>query len=1597
MGNRQQSRFLALVGNYDEYSKALEVAANAEDAGTLQYLKTMDSIETKLQQVKTAWTQLYSSMGLEKLFKGALDVTTKILQNFNKLGKANALMNLFTILKGAKTLINGVFQLANSQISKISEKIKNDLSKATHAKIVLEHEEADKVISNIGINLRNAVNLSSPAQPSARDTLLSKLSDIKNTDFYKGRATSNSLNQGIGQLDPNVIAGSNLASEKQLNLTADEIAEYQKLFKESGLEQIKTADGLIDALLKLSKASNSTSDAINKTPSALTKFKNLVVSHTTEIGSALSVLGSVITTAAMTIKDTSDSGAEWSKVASGGGNLLSAAGTGLTTFAMTANIPLALLTAAPQLISGIAQMIDGSIITTKERIEMLTNELEDLKNEAVIKKGTTNDLKSTLNELNELAEAQYDSAEASQAYKDKMNEIAEKYPELVKEYDSVGNAIIDATKMEQMLAESRIKTAKATADAAEGELKLKEEEKTRVEEAQALLEEPIIKKYTGSIVLNGGTDNLGIQDLESLYNQDIFKDLIYKDSFLGSSYYQLTDEGYQVLNNLISKITEEGIGNLSEIELQMAKSVGFIKDNNILSLGTLFTQADDMSYAQSDVALKDIKQEDIETGRIDIKQIIDSINSILNNLGEEYEGLSAESYFNISTESTPEEIIAAIEAFNQLVEGNLNETADGVSKYTEDLLKLRTSEKIAEKASLNFSKEQSEILTEYSSGFSTIVAEMVKNSLNEGVSLEDVDTETLNAERDKALEVIYSWLENADKETVSQFMDILDSEDTYKNKDSFISAIGPLIEGTDVELSNAIISYFEDSIKEPRERYISALEDYDTKNKDFYNFLFSSGGIYGLTTDYVDVLISFFKSVNSYGEQDLQLLAESLDNAGAVFFNSLMGLNDEVLTSIFPYIRNINWNDSESIQTAIDALKEYDKSNTEIDLSSRIDALENAKEALGFNLTIQIEEWKEELINSAEEVKNTISNLTDGMELEEAYKAFGSITAKEENANLSFDELFRFDTTLGKWIYTQEGFNKAMATAEEELRKKRQEAEDNLKLYQDNLDTELISKLTSENLQLFMEGGSLNNAVLGEILENYDKGFVSTLEKDLLAFDPKQGISLEDYLNDLLNKYAIYAQQVITLQNASTTQRLAYYAEALDFTKIGNGILSDSDIEVIRAAAEKVGANEKLFNMAIEGNLDALALIFGETFTSERRTATIQGSIDKYNTAINELLSGSNTILSDTTIELLNKKDYYSILIGKNGELLTENTTILGDAILDFYNSLKTEGEATLEAINAQALAMASKNLGLDKISSTQGLLSYELDLNSLNNFANAHGAYLDSFFNEEMNAINKGFADVLSIDSNTGSIKVLDFNAFVARLEDTFNIVIDKTSKEYLDAYSNYLEDKIASDSAIGQGVQNELQSIFDAGIGDKVVVPYLQSIVNNLKDFGFDVKEGYVEITGAEDIFGLIKRIQESGNQELLGNLAQLNDSLAELLNGYTSIISAGIEGSMDYEGAEKLQAFLGDKVNIQYVRTENGLKFTQQSVDEIYQELLKIDAISSNIILTGLVESAVDGNEQLNDIYYVLEKIDTLNKEISQAEPNTARENNLELNWR
>ena len=48
--------------NYERFSEIQEAAMNAEDASVLQYAKTLDSLETKLNQISNSFQQFYMSI-----------------------------------------------------------------------------------------------------------------------------------------------------------------------------------------------------------------------------------------------------------------------------------------------------------------------------------------------------------------------------------------------------------------------------------------------------------------------------------------------------------------------------------------------------------------------------------------------------------------------------------------------------------------------------------------------------------------------------------------------------------------------------------------------------------------------------------------------------------------------------------------------------------------------------------------------------------------------------------------------------------------------------------------------------------------------------------------------------------------------------------------------------------------------------------------------------------------------------------------------------------------------------------------------------------------------------------------------------------------------------------------------------------------------------------------------------------------------------------------------------------------------------------------------------------------------------------------------
>lgn len=86
-GNRQQSRFLALVSNVDLLKQNIAVAEDSEDTGTLQALKALDSVESKLEQLKVSYQQFYTTVGGETIWKGLLDGARGFVDYLNGLPK----------------------------------------------------------------------------------------------------------------------------------------------------------------------------------------------------------------------------------------------------------------------------------------------------------------------------------------------------------------------------------------------------------------------------------------------------------------------------------------------------------------------------------------------------------------------------------------------------------------------------------------------------------------------------------------------------------------------------------------------------------------------------------------------------------------------------------------------------------------------------------------------------------------------------------------------------------------------------------------------------------------------------------------------------------------------------------------------------------------------------------------------------------------------------------------------------------------------------------------------------------------------------------------------------------------------------------------------------------------------------------------------------------------------------------------------------------------------------------------------------------------------------------------------------------------------
>ena len=102
-----------------------EGAYDSEDAGLLQYAKTLDSLETKLNSLATSFQQFYMKIINGDTFKGMIELITSIVDGFGQLGNLNSILSVFTLVRGLRIVLNTANNLLASTFNTIYKNYKD--------------------------------------------------------------------------------------------------------------------------------------------------------------------------------------------------------------------------------------------------------------------------------------------------------------------------------------------------------------------------------------------------------------------------------------------------------------------------------------------------------------------------------------------------------------------------------------------------------------------------------------------------------------------------------------------------------------------------------------------------------------------------------------------------------------------------------------------------------------------------------------------------------------------------------------------------------------------------------------------------------------------------------------------------------------------------------------------------------------------------------------------------------------------------------------------------------------------------------------------------------------------------------------------------------------------------------------------------------------------------------------------------------------------------------------------------------------------------------------------------------------------------------
>ena len=203
-GSRQQSRFIAMMDNYDRTVELVDAAYNSAGASQEQYEKTLDSLQSKLNMLANAWQEFTTGIANSNLVKGGVDLLTNILTTINNLtdgfgdwgSSISKVSILLASLAAGGAIVKNIGKtFAPNLVAQLTGKINGEAA-----------NKVNKAGSFLGTRIINSINNSINKDKSFVGTLGNKIDD--GIDGFKGKIAD--FNKAFKSLfENNVFEGIN--------------------------------------------------------------------------------------------------------------------------------------------------------------------------------------------------------------------------------------------------------------------------------------------------------------------------------------------------------------------------------------------------------------------------------------------------------------------------------------------------------------------------------------------------------------------------------------------------------------------------------------------------------------------------------------------------------------------------------------------------------------------------------------------------------------------------------------------------------------------------------------------------------------------------------------------------------------------------------------------------------------------------------------------------------------------------------------------------------------------------------------------------------------------------------------------------------------------------------------------------------------------------------------------------------------------------------------------------------------------------------------------------------------------------------------------